>query len=103
MAKRKAFNPFYPLLVLTGVLFTVTAFAYGLLLYRLLHPALVVAGPEDGGSLMVLMHRHGTSLLVIELAALATFALLAMATDRYWSRMSHRPEHDERTDSGAAV
>jgi hypothetical protein len=83
MARMKApLNPFYPLLVVVGAVFTVTAFAYGLMTVRYSGAAYIA----DEHPLIELMRERGTDFLLWEVAALCVFSIAAMATDRYWSR-----------------
>jgi len=95
MAAKKPLNPFYPLLVVAGTAFCITACAYGLLAMRSLRPhhagptAHVGAGPvEPRGPhpLFTFLERDGTNLLLGELALLAIFSFAAMGTDGYWTR-----------------
>ncbi len=73
MAKQKEpINPFYTLVVLLGVLFAITAFAYGTMAYR------AVAQEESGRNLMTLLDEHGAMILTVELGllGLATFGVM---------------------------
>lgn len=83
MAERKSSNPFYGLLVVVGVVFTVTACAYGVMTVRGLKPDETEATPSG---LMTFLDRHGMPLLMGELGVLALTTFLAMATDDFWSR-----------------
>ncbi|HQU45012.1 MAG TPA: hypothetical protein PK867_19505 [Pirellulales bacterium] len=89
--KRSAINPFYVLLVVFGIAFTLTACAYVVMMLKALHPE---AGPApQGGSLLDFVDRHGTALLTAELLLLALSTVGAISTDRYWMRRqstSHR-------------
>jgi hypothetical protein len=79
--KRSAKNPFYVLLILAGVLFVVTAFAYFTMAIR-----------ESSGSsaaqhgLTAFVSRHGLNLLIAELVVLGIATFGAIGTDEYWSR-----------------
>lgn len=89
MAKAKEpFNPFYVLLVLLGIAFTVTACAYGVMAYR----ATRVGPPqaETGPNLLVFLDRHGGMLMAGELFLLGLASAAAMGTDRLWSRRQQR-------------
>lgn len=83
MAKKKLANPFYVLVVLAGIAFTVTACAYGVLVVRSLHPPRPTDPAPTG--LLKFLDQHGTKLLLSELAILGAASFLAMGTDRYWS------------------
>lgn len=92
MAK-KAFNPFYPLLVVAGTAFCLTASAYGLMAMRDLRPnhtgpqaAAAANEPARPHPLMKYLASDGEKLLLIELGLLAVFSFAAMGTDDYWTR-----------------
>ena len=80
--RRQAINPFYPLLVIAGVAFSVTAFAYGVMALKAISPT---AG-DDQHPLLTFLDQHGMLLMAVELAVLAATCFLAMGTDRFWSR-----------------
>lgn len=96
MAAKKPLNPFYPLLVVAGTAFCITACAYGLLAMRALRPVrpdrTAVAEPSPDGiaqrphPLFAYLERNGEKLLLGELALLALFSFAAMGTDGYWTR-----------------
>ena len=95
MAAKKPINPFYPLLVVAGTAFCITACAYGLMAMRSLRPhhagSAAKAGtaqvePQGPHPLMTFLERNGTNLLLGELALLAVFSFAAMGTDDYWTR-----------------
>ena len=87
--RRKFVNPFYVLVVIVGIAFTVTACAYGVMTVRGLRPELSADG--SGENLMTFLDRHGFRLMLIELGALAVFAAAAMITDTLWSPSDERP------------
>ena len=78
-------NPFYGLLVATGIVFALTAISYGVMAFRDARPpaadAPVVAVPHP---LMDWMSEHGEKALLAELAFLAVFTFAAIGTDSYW-------------------
>ncbi len=79
--RRQATNPFYLLLVIAGIAFAVTAFAYGVM-------ALKAILPGDGDAahpLLTFLDDYGMLLMSVELGLLAATCLLAMGTDRFWS------------------
>ena len=89
MAERKSTNPFYGLLVVVGIVFTVTACAYGVMTVRGLKPdeaAEASGAGAESSDLMTFLDRHGMPLLMGELGVLAVTTFLAMATDDYWAR-----------------
>jgi hypothetical protein len=85
-SNRNATNPFYVLLVGVGILFVVTACAYGVMTVRMIEPVggdAEVGGPHD---LMGFMDRHGFAALMVELAVLAVLTVAAIGTDSWWTR-----------------
>lgn len=86
MAKQKATNPFYVLLVLVGSAFLVTALAYGVMTVRLSRPG---GGAADSSpALMQLMRERGGTILLTELAVLGVLTVAAISTDDYWEQRS---------------
>ena len=62
MAERKSTNPFYGLLVVVGIVFTVTACAYGVMTVRGLKPdeaAEASGAGAESSDLMTFLDRHG--------------------------------------------
>lgn len=81
MVQKQPVNPFYVALLPVGVVFVVSACAYGVMMVRDLGPQ---HDPPTG--LMGLMDRHGLAILVSELAVLAMLTMLAIGTDDFWAR-----------------
>lgn len=88
--KRSGFNPFYVLLVVLGIAFTLTACAFVVMMLKALHPDADQAAPQ-GRSLLAFVDRHGTALLTGELLLLALATVGAISTDRYWMRRNAKP------------
>lgn len=88
--KRSAFNPFYVLLVVLGIAFTLTACADVVMMLKALHPDAEQAAPR-GAALLKFIDRYGTALLTAELLLLALATVGAISTDRYWMRRKTRP------------
>ena len=87
MSAKKPFNPFYVALVATGVLFGVTALAYGVMAAVAQNdPGMAQASIESGTGLVAFMDQYGFPMLMIELAVLAVSTFLAIGTDGYWTR-----------------
>ena len=85
MAKAKApVNPFYVLVVVFGVVFVITACAYGTMAYRAI--ALAVDAQARSQGLMGFLDRFGVQLLTIELIVLGAASLGAMWLDQVRSR-----------------
>ena len=85
MLNKNTFNPFYAGLVVVGILFAITACAYGVMMVRLLDPRMA-----DEGGLVGWMNRYGLSLLVGELIALAALTMAAIASDDYFTRRAEQ-------------
>ena len=92
MPRRKPANPFYVLLVLTGILFFITASAYGVMTVKGLYPEVVETSGEEnrapGGQsgLLDWLDENGFRLLMVELVVLAIFTFAAIGTDSYWQQ-----------------
>lgn len=89
----KSANPFYSLLVVTGLIFAITAVCYGVMAFR---EAKQVGAAEDAVAvdndhpLLHWMRRHGEVALLSELGFLAVFTFAAIGTDEYWQRRAQR-------------
>jgi hypothetical protein len=96
---KKAINPFYVLLVVAGVLFVITACAYGVMAVRLADPARAAETSRAGAGLIALMDRHGLTIMTVELIVLAIATIAAITTDGYWSRRAtSSDERPQQTD-----
>ena len=82
---KKTVNPFYPVLLVVGLVFAVTACAYGVMAVNLLSPAQVMGDRPDSG-LLAFLDQHGMTLLLSELGVLAVVTFAAIGTDDYWTR-----------------
>lgn len=86
---KKSANPFYGLLVVTGIAFALTATTYGVMAFRDARPAAAadesVTAPADH-PLLIWMSRHGEAALIAELVFLALCTFAAIGTDEYWQR-----------------
>jgi hypothetical protein len=95
-------NPFYILLVIMGVVFFVTAFAYGAMTYLAMQPG--DAGKIGSHELWDFLDRHGVRLLGVELGLLAGATYGAMWLDGYRLRQN-QPElaapADDPTEAGS--
>ncbi len=85
MAKPKEpINPFYVLVVVIGLAFAVTTFAYGTMTYR------AVAQTDEGPGLMSLVDRYGVQTMGVELGLLGLATFGAMWLDGVRSRQSEK-------------
>ena len=82
---KKSANPFYALLVVVGIVFVVTAAAYGVMATREAHGT-ATNEPVAEHALMQWISLHGNTALLSEVALLGVFTIAAIATDDYWQR-----------------
>jgi hypothetical protein len=83
-------NPFYLVLIVAGVLFALTAFAYFTMALRQ-----VRSTDELSVGLMSWLDRHGLKALIFELLVLAIATFGAMGTDEYWRRRAEPAADDD--------
>ena len=101
MAKKSGgVNPFYVLLVLIGIAFTLTACAYGVMAFKVVRTKAEVAAERDGAALLSYLDQHGATLMAIEVALLALCTVAAMATDRYWIRREEKRAKQSPGEAG---
>ena len=86
MPAKKSFNPFYVLLIPAGLVFVVTAFAYGYMAFQAVNAVRAEAGRHLDHPLFQWLRVHGNTALLIQLAVLAVLTVGAIATDRYWDK-----------------
>lgn len=95
MVRRQVINPFYPIVVVAGILFCITAFAYGVMTVRQLHEAgLPSAGKTEGFTEWI--DRHGVPLMIGEVIVLGLCTVAAMATDHLCRRKNHPAKVDSK-------
>ena len=82
MPAKTPLNPFYILLIPAGIVFAVTAFAYGYMAFQAVNAVRAEAGMHAGHPLFQWLRVHGDAALLIELAVLAVLTVGAIATDR---------------------
>lgn len=90
--KKKRVNPFYILLVLAGIVFAVTACAYGVMAVKQMHAtdiqftraAAEPQGHARDADFVQFMDDYGARLMLGELAVLAVTSAAAIGTDRFW-------------------
>ena len=94
-------NPFYPLLGIVGVVFTITAASYSLSVLRSVRPE--TAADQGSHPLERIMDRHGTAILTAELAmlAIATFGAIALDQAADERTKADRAEKQARLQSNA--
>jgi hypothetical protein len=109
MPAKKAFNPFYVLLIPAGLVFAVTAFAYGYMAFQAVNAIRAEAGAHAGHPLFQWLRAHGDAALLIELALLAVLTVAAIATDKLWDCAAQErqeikyepPRHDDAKELNA--
>jgi hypothetical protein len=86
-SQRKYVNPFYVLLLLVGIVFTVTATAYVTMTAKMSRPEQAQLSTADGSAGIIdLIDRHGAQVMMIEIAILAVVTAGAIATDQFWAK-----------------
>lgn len=97
---RKSANPFYGLLVITGIVFVITATAYGVMALTEVHAAQQAQGNNPPRHpLIAWMSRHGDTALLAELGFLAAFTFGAIGTDEFWQRRAAAARRQRHTNS----
>jgi len=81
MPQKQPVNPFYSALVVVGVLFAITACAYGVMTVRGLEPR-----NADEGGLIGFLDAYGVWVMLAELLVLGILTVAAIGTDEYWTR-----------------
>jgi hypothetical protein len=95
---REPVNPFYVLVAIVGVVFLVTACAYGVMAFRAI--STLPDRPPESHALTSALDRHGVVIMTWELALLAVTTLAAMGLDRFRSLRQQAARGDERTEKG---
>jgi hypothetical protein len=99
MPSRKRLNPFYLLLVVAGLAFVVTAFAYGFMAFQQVNAIRAEAGRNADHPLFQWLRANGDRALIIELAALGVLTVAAIGTDRLWDDADRQRDEYERMAS----
>jgi hypothetical protein len=86
-------NPFYPLLVVVGLVFAITACGFAVMTVRGINPSNEF-DPAIQGGLIPFFQEYGFTALMIELAVLALATFGAIATDEMWADRTDRPGTD---------
>jgi hypothetical protein len=90
MPQKQPVNPFYSALVVVGVLFALTACAYGVMTVRGLDPQ-----NADEGGLVGFLDAYGVWVMVGELLVLGLLTVAAIGTDEYWTRRMTAADADD--------
>ena len=100
MPAKKSLNPFYILLIPVGLVFVVTAFAYGFMAFQAVNAVRAEAGRHAGHPLFQWLRVYGDMALLVELAVLAVLTVGAIATDRYWDKSEQQRDDFDRLAHG---
>ena len=91
MAKSKQpKNPFYPVLLIVGVLFAVTACAYCVMAFRAVTGEPPAQADTSGEGLMRFLDQYGMWIMLAEISVLAIATAGAIGTDSYWSKRGNK-------------
>ena len=86
----KGINPFYIILVVTGILFTVTAIGFGIVVVRNVRQLSTIGDPHAGSSLLAWLDAHGVFVMIVQLVILALSTVAAITTDDFWTRRAEK-------------
>jgi hypothetical protein len=78
-------NPFYALLIPSGAVFCVTAFAYGFMAFQQVNAGRSSAMQNAAHPLHTWLSEHGSNAILIELAVLAVLTIGTITTDSWWA------------------
>ncbi|HJT34883.1 MAG TPA: hypothetical protein VJ783_22840 [Pirellulales bacterium] len=81
---KRGFNPFYVLLVIVGIAFSITAFAYFVMTLKDAQAAGAADANQAGAALLTFLDDYGAIAMAVELVLLALTTVGAISTDRYW-------------------
>jgi ABC-type branched-subunit amino acid transport system permease subunit len=99
---RSKTNPFYALVVLTGVVFAITTLVYVVALVVSESPRFDGAGTVSDSPVLRFFDQRGETLMLWEAGVLAVAAILAMGLDRWRSgkRLVGQPEGEQNNPCG---
>lgn len=95
VAQKKWKNPFYALLILVGMAFVVTGFAYGFMAFQMVNAGASGANRYADHPLFAWLRVHGDTAILVELAVLAVLTVGAIGTDSWWAEKQVDSESDE--------
>jgi hypothetical protein len=88
LSTKKYINPFYMALLLVGIIFAVSACAYGVMTVNMLDGEQVQKIRESKEGLIYWMDRNGFQLLMVELVVLGLATFGAIGTDEFWRKLA---------------
>ncbi len=100
MASKSRINPFYPVLVLAGMAFAITACGFALMMVRGINSSGEL-DPETATGFIPFLQEYGFTALMIELGVLALATVAAIATDEMWSDRVDQPQHRPAAETPA--
>jgi hypothetical protein len=98
MALKKWRNPFYALLIPTGLVFVVTGFAYSFMAFQVVNAGSEGARLHAEHPLFAWLRTNGATAMLVELAVLAVLTVGAIATDSWWTSASAPSDKDWRSE-----
>lgn len=97
MAKPKEpINPFYVLSGIVGVAFTITAFAYLILMWRANEGKGIASDSGEVHPLMSLLDKHGLAILGVEVVLIGIVSVAAIVLDHYRGKRISRQAAEEQ-------
>jgi len=96
--KSRLKNPFYPLLVVVGLAFAITACGFAVMMVRDMSPSAEMES-DGGGAMIQFFQDHGFTALMIELGVLALATFAAIATEEFWTDQADVPAMTPPTPS----
>ena len=94
MPKIPSRNPFYAVLVVVGILFVITTYAFFVMTIRDLDPSASTTAANH--ALLSVVEEHGFSAMMIELLVLALATVAAIGSDSYWTRRAETLDQTKR-------
>jgi len=96
-SRKRPLNPFYIALVVIGIVFTITACAYGVMTVQ----QMTFSANRPNHPLMTFLDQYGVRLFAIELVLLAVATTAAIGTDGFWVRLHEKKiEKEAMRDEG---
>ncbi len=86
MTKKKFRNPFYPLLIITGILFLVTVSAYSLMAFNEVYSSSAASGLFGSTSLNQFLKEHGMVIMAWLLGLIGVFTVGVIAGDSMFDK-----------------
>lgn len=98
---KEPFNPFYAVLLVAGILFAITACAYGVMAFKGLGTGPLVDDSPSGQGLLAFLDRYGVLLLTAELLVLGIATGGVIGWDQWAMGRSAANQHGARSRAGS--